>query len=116
VRKGFCGMPTLRRVLVFLLLVTPSIARSQAFAKVVITPSAAIDPRESRLQILPSGDLIGHAIPIIELLGLAYEVPDNPSPRLSSLPEWTTQRFDIEAKVPISLRLDSRTSKRRSGR
>jgi uncharacterized protein (TIGR03435 family) len=61
------------------------------------------------LQILPSGDLIGHSIPIVELVSLAYNVPDNPSPRLSTLPEWTArQRFDIEAKVPFSLKLDSK--------
>ena len=87
----------------------PSVARTQTFAKVVITPSVATDQRESRLQVLPNGDLIGHSIPVIELLSLAYDVPDNPSVRVSSLPEWAAVlRFDMEAKVSISLRLDSK--------
>ena len=95
--------------LVFAFLVLPTIARPQAFSQIAITPSVSADTRESHLQILPSGDLIGHSVPIIELLSLAYDVPDNPSPRLSSLPEWTArQRFDIEAKVPASLELTSK--------
>jgi len=58
------------------------------------------------LQILPSGELIGRAVPIVELINLAYGVPDNPTPRLSSLPDWADhKRFDIEAKPSASLNL-----------
>jgi uncharacterized protein (TIGR03435 family) len=93
----------------FLLLVSPSVGRTQAFSNIVITPSASTDRRGSRLQVLPSGDLVGHAILTIDLLSLAYNVPENPSPRLTSLPEWTArQRFDIQAEVPVSLKLGSK--------
>lgn len=96
-------------VTLFLLLISPAIARTQTFTTVVITPSPTTAPREGHLQILPSGDLIGHAVLVLDLLSLAYDVPANPSPRLSSLPLWTArQRFDIDAKVPASLQLDQK--------
>jgi uncharacterized protein (TIGR03435 family) len=35
------------------------------------------------------------------LLGYAYDVPSNPSPRLAGLPDWAMhERCDIEAKAP----------------
>lgn len=90
-------------------LVSPSIAQRAEFTKIVIKASTSTARRGSRLQILPNGDLIGDSIPILELISLACDVPDNPSSRLSALPEWTArQRFDIEAKVPVSLKLDSK--------
>ena len=95
--------------IVFAFLMSPSIVRTQTFSRVAITPSASTDTRETRLRILPSGDLLGQAIPFVELLSLAYDVPDNLSPRVSQLPEWTVrQRFNIEARVPTSLKLDSK--------
>jgi uncharacterized protein (TIGR03435 family) len=37
---------------------------------------------------------------VITLLSYAYDVPFNPSPRISALPEWAVrERFDIEAKT-----------------
>jgi hypothetical protein len=94
---------------VLVLLVVSSLARSQQFATIDIKPSSSSAPGPSRLQVLPSGDLIGHSVPIIELIGLAYAVPSNPSPRLASLPEWTVRRrFDIEAETPTSLKLDTK--------
>jgi uncharacterized protein (TIGR03435 family) len=91
---------------VFILCITPPIAWTQAFVKVDIKPSASTNPGPSRLQILPSGELIGRAVPIVELINLAYDVPDNPTPRLSSLPDWADhERFDIEAKTSASLNL-----------
>jgi uncharacterized protein (TIGR03435 family) len=37
------------------------------------------------------------------LLSYAYDVPVNPSPRLSPLPEWTgREKYDIEAKAPAN--------------
>ncbi len=93
----------------FLLLISSSIARTQSFTNIVITPSTTTDARESRLQILPSGDLIARGVLVHDLLSLAYEVPENPSLRLSSLPVWASrQRFDIEAKIPASLNLASK--------
>jgi uncharacterized protein (TIGR03435 family) len=96
-----------RFLTLFVFLVLPSLARTQQLTSVVIKPAASSAPGASRLQILPSGDLIGHSIPVIELVGLAYSVPNNPSPRLTSLPEWAVhERFDIEAKTSVSLQLD----------
>lgn len=93
----------------FVLVGLSPLARTQQFASVVIKPSASSDPGASRLQILSSGELIGHSVPVVELLGLAYAVPSNPSPRLASLPEWAVrQRFDIEAKTSASLELDTK--------
>jgi uncharacterized protein (TIGR03435 family) len=40
---------------------------------------------------------------VITLLSYAYDVPSNPSPRLSTLPGWTIrEKFDIEAKAPAN--------------
>ena len=100
-------MTTTRRLLATLLLAAaPSIARSQAFVKVSVKPAASTSPTGRRLEILPNGDLIANAIPLIELLSLAYDVPNNPSPRVTSLPEWAAHKeFDIEAKAPPALNL-----------
>jgi uncharacterized protein (TIGR03435 family) len=93
----------------FALLVLSPLARTQQFASVVIKPSASSAPGASRLQVLPSGDLIGYSIPVVELIALAYAVPNNPSRRLASLPEWVVrQRFDVDAKISASLRLDTK--------
>ena len=92
----------------FIFIIQPSVALCQAFAKLVITPFISGESRESGLRILPNGDLIGRSVPVIELVSLAYDVPANPSPRLSSLPEWTARRmFDIEAEAPSSFHFPS---------
>ncbi|MGA8632705.1 MAG: TIGR03435 family protein [Terracidiphilus sp.] len=96
-----------RLSIAFALLVWASVARTQRFASAVIRPSDSRAPGASRLQVLPSGDLIGQSVPVVELIGLAYALPENPSPRLTALPEWAVrQRFDIEAKTSTSLELD----------
>ena len=92
----------------FMLFVLPPLARAQHFASVVIKASASSAPGTSRLQILPNGDLIGHSVPVVELMSLAYAVPENPSPRLSSVPDWAVrQPFDIEARTSSSAKLDT---------
>ena len=84
-------------------LLEPCVGRSQAFKELVITPSSLNEERRSRLRVLPNGDVSGRSIAIVELISLAYDVPANPTPRLSSLPNWTAgRRFDIEAKSPAS--------------
>lgn len=81
----------------------PAVAQSQAFAAIRIKPARSADPRDLRMQVLPSGDLIARAVPVITLLSYAYDVPVNPSPRLSPLPGWTIlDRYDIEGKAPAS--------------
>lgn len=94
---------------VLVLLGLSPLARPQEFTSVVIKPSVASTPGSSRLQVLPSGDLIGRSIPVVELIALAYAVPSNPSPRLASLPEWAVRlRFDIRAETSASLKLDTK--------
>lgn len=94
---------------VFVLLGLSPLARTQQFASVVIKSSVAGPPGSSRLQVLPSGDLIGRSIPVVELIALAYAIPSNPSPRLASLPEWATRlRFDIQAEASASMKLDTK--------
>jgi uncharacterized protein (TIGR03435 family) len=92
-----------RAVVCFLLLTLPAAARAQAFEKITIKPGRSADPLNRRVQVLPSGDLIAHSVPVIRLLSYAYGVPANPSPRLSSLPDWTFgERYDIEGKAPAN--------------
>ena len=55
------------------------------------------------MQVLPNGDLIATAVPVIRLLSYAYDVPINPSPRISPLPDWTLrEKYDVEAKAPAN--------------
>jgi uncharacterized protein (TIGR03435 family) len=55
------------------------------------------------MQLLPNGDVIATAVPVITLLSFAYDVPSNPSPRLSRLPDWTLrEKYDIQAKAPVN--------------
>ena len=48
--------------------------------------------------MLPNGDLNASAVPVRLLLRYAYDVPVNPSPRLSGLPSGR-ETYDIEAKA-----------------
>jgi uncharacterized protein (TIGR03435 family) len=81
----------------------PAVAQSQAFATITIKPTPSADPRNTRMQVLPNGDLMATGIPVIRLLSFAYDVPVNPSSRLSTLPDWTLdEKFDIEARAPAN--------------
>jgi len=87
------------KAVVYLLLALPAVAHSQAFAKTTIRPASSADPRNMRMQVLPNGDLIANAVPVIMLLSYAYDVPFDPSPRLAALPDWTIrEKYDIEGK------------------
>jgi hypothetical protein len=44
------------------------------------------DPRNMRLRVLANGDVTATAMPVLWLLRYAYEVPLNPSPRVSGVP------------------------------
>ncbi len=91
------------RAIAYLLLAWPAVAQSPAFATITIKPARSANPRNERMQVLPNGDLIASAVPVIRLLSYAYDVPVNPSPRLSSLPDWTLrERYDLEAKAPAN--------------
>jgi uncharacterized protein (TIGR03435 family) len=94
-------MPVFCRLVIFLLVALPAVAQSQAFEVITIKPHGSGDPRNARMQVLLNGDLITSAVPVVTLLSYAYDVPTNPSPLLSGLPDWAIhERYDIEAKVP----------------
>ena len=80
-------MSKLCQAVVFLLLAWPAVAQSQTFEAVSIRPARSGDPRNMRMQVQPNGDLIASAVPPITLLSYAYDMPVNPSWRLSSLPD-----------------------------
>ena len=94
-------MSVLCQTVVYLLAALPAVAQSQAFAMITIRPARSANPPGDGMKVLPGGDLIGSAIPVITLLSYAYDVPSNPSPRLSALPDWAIrEKYDIEAKAP----------------
>ncbi len=96
-------MSVFYRAILYFLVAWPMAVQSQAFEKITIKPAPSTDPHSSRMQVLPDGDLIANAVPVIELLSYAYNVPSNPSPRLNSLPGWTLRdSYDIEAKAPAN--------------
>jgi len=93
-------MPLFCKAVVYLLVASPAVAQSQAFAKITIRPANSADARNMRMKVLPNGDLVASAVPVIMLLSYAYDVPVNPSPRLSPLPDWAIRdRYDIEGKA-----------------
>lgn len=88
---------------VFLFVALPAVAQSAAFATIAIKPARSADPRKARVRVLPNGDLIARSIPLITLLSYAYDLPANPSPLLSNLPDWThLEKYDIDAKAPAN--------------
>jgi len=88
------------QAVLYLLVALPAVAQSQAFAKITIRPANSADARNMRMKVLSNGDLVANAVPVIMLLSYAYDVPVNPSPRLSALPDWTIrERYDIEGKA-----------------
>jgi uncharacterized protein (TIGR03435 family) len=94
-------MSVLRKAVVFLLFAVPAFAQSPAFETISVTPARSGDPRTMRLRVLANGDLHASAAPVLLLLRYAYDVPVNPSPRLSGLPGWR-ETYDIEAKAPAN--------------
>ena len=103
-------MSLFRWALLCFFVAVPAMAQSQTFEKIKIRPVRSVDPRSMRLQVLPDGELIAHAVLVIDLISYAYDVPSNPSPRLNSLPDWIYgDRYDIEAKAsPYAITTTSR--------
>ena len=94
-------MSGLCKAVVFLLLALPAVAQSQTFEAISIKPARSGDPADMRLRVLPNGDLTASAVPVLLLVRYAYDVPVNPSPRLSGLPGGR-ETYDIEAKAPAN--------------
>jgi uncharacterized protein (TIGR03435 family) len=85
---------------VYLLVALPAVAQSQAFGTITIKPARSADPGDAHVQVMANGDLIATSVPVITLVSDAYDVPVNPSTRLSALPDWAHhERYDIEAKA-----------------
>ena len=61
-------MSLFRWALVCFLVAVPALAQSQTFEKITIKPVRSVDPRSMRLQVLPDGELIAHAVLVIELV------------------------------------------------
>jgi uncharacterized protein (TIGR03435 family) len=94
-------MSVLCKAVVILLLAWPAAAQPQAFEVISIGPARSGDARNMRMRVLPNGDFSASAVPVLLLLRYAYDVPVNPSPRLSGLPGWR-ETYDIEAKAPAN--------------
>src|SRR5436190_18978262 len=94
-------MSVLCEAFAFLFLALPAVAQPLGFEVISITPARSADPRNMRMRVLPNGDLTATAVPVFLLLQYAYDVPVNPSPRLSGLPDWR-ETYDIEAKAPAN--------------
>ena len=66
-----------------------------------IKPNTSTDWRAVRWQMLPGGRFTATNLPLRMVLVYAYNVPMNPSERLSGLPAWANEeRYDFEAKAP----------------
>src|SRR6476661_3874716 len=87
------------KTVVCLVVALPAVAQSQRFSKITIRAASSGEPRNTRMQVLPKGDLVAHAVPLIMLLSYAYDVPVDPSSRLFAVPDWAIrERYDIEGK------------------
>jgi len=96
-------MSVLCQAVVYLTVALPAVAQSQAIATITIKPARSADPRDTRVQLLPNGDLIARAVPVVSLFSYAYDLPVNGSPRISPLPDWTVrERYDIEIEAPAN--------------
>ena len=102
-------MPVLYRAALILLVALPALAQSPSVTTASIRPAKSADPRDAHVQVLPNGDLIARAVSVATLVSMAYEIPFNGSPTLTTaLPDWTImEKYDIEAKahsdaIPLS--------------
>jgi len=93
-------MSMIFRAVVALMFALPAVAQSPAFEAISIKPARSADPRNMRVRVLPRGHLVASAVPLPLLLRYAYDVPINPSPRLSGVPDWR-ETFDIDAKASV---------------
>jgi uncharacterized protein (TIGR03435 family) len=79
----------------------PGGAQSQGFDAISIKPGRSSDPRDTRIRVLPNGDLGASAVSVVALVNYAYDLPHNPSLRLAGFASWR-ETYDIEAKAPAS--------------
>jgi hypothetical protein len=96
----------------YLLMALPAVAQSQAFATIAIKPARSGDARDTRMQVLPNGDLIASAVPVVRLLSYAYDVPVNPSPRLSVFRSGARHMISRRKRLPTLFRPVFKKAKR----
>ena len=102
-------MSAFRPVVVYLLVALPAVAQTRVFATITVKPARSTEPGDARVRVMPNGDFLATAVPVVTLLSQAYDVPVNPSPRVSRLPDWAIrEKYDIDAKatagaIPSSL-------------
>lgn len=90
-------MPLVERFTFGLLVTASAFAQAQLFATIDVKPARSTDPQSIRVRVLPNGDL-ATSVNAITLLSEGYDVPSNPSERLSTLPPWVySERYDIVA-------------------
>ena len=88
------------RLVVGLFLMATSIAHAQSFTSIQVRPARSTDVQTRRVRVLPNGDLFATSVNAITLISYRYDVPANPSDRLSALPPWVySERYDIEARA-----------------
>lgn len=93
-------MPLIERFAVCLLITASAFAQAQSFATIDVKPALSVEPQSMRVRVLPNGDLIGTSVNVITLISEGYDVPSNPSERLSALPPWVySDKYDIMAKA-----------------
>ena len=71
---------------------------SQTGDAITIRPARSNDATTVRMRVLPDGDFVATGVSVLALIGYAYDVPVNPSPRLSGPLENRT-RYDIDVKA-----------------
>jgi uncharacterized protein (TIGR03435 family) len=102
------NMPRIALVLAIPLLaaccVAPrALAQQAAFETISLRATPPADSHTPHMRVLPNGDLIASAVPVVTLLSYAYEVPSNGSAQISPLPAWTNSaKYDIEARAPAN--------------
>jgi hypothetical protein len=90
------------KAVVYFLVALPSFPQTQTFITIAIEHVPSTDRRDGRIEVRPNGDLFARAVPVAQLLRYAYDLPANPSERISTLAEWTSsEKYDVEAR-PLS--------------
>lgn len=90
-------MPLSKGFAICLFVTASAFAQAQSFVAVDVEPARSVDLESRRIRVLPSGDLLGTSVNAITLISAGYNVPTNPSDRLSNLPPWAySERYDIE--------------------
>ncbi|MGA9585818.1 MAG: TIGR03435 family protein [Terracidiphilus sp.] len=93
-------MPLSKGFAICLFVTASAFAQAQSFVAVDVEPARSVDLESRRIRVLPSGDLLGTSVNAITLISAGYNVPTNPSDRLSNLPPWAySERYDIDARA-----------------